>query len=774
MSSPSVPFPSDSAGALAAIASPEELLHDLLAVSLTGVILYTPIYDAAGELIDFTFAYLNPAAQRMMSMPAHPTVTHMEQWPQSKAHGTFDFHVEAFVTGEPRRYDVNYQADGYDNYYCLAARRSGGGLLVSFTDTADQTRTPVEVSLRDSQAREKAARAEAEAERNLLQAVLTQAPVAICLFQGPELRIAAVNEQMGAIWGRTPEQIRGQPLLAALPELRGQGFDTLLTQVLDTQVPVTGTETPAQMLRPGQLQTTYYNFVYQPLYNAQGQIIGVIDVAVDVTEQVMARQKVQQLNQELESRVQERTAELQDKQRQLQQIMGQVPAAIATVSGPEHRYNFYNDAYQALSGGRTRAGRTVVEVFPEVVAQGFVELLDEVYRTGQPFAGTDMPVQLYDEATGEPKQRYVDFIYQPLTNEHHQANGILAFTVDVTEKVRARQQAEQSAQQVRALVESAPFPIGVCVGPDLRIELANQAMLEGWGKGPNVLGKRFAEVLPELESQPIFEQLHQVLASGQPVHMRNQRLEMILEGTPQTVYYNYSFTPLRDVSGHVYGVLNTAADVTDLALAQQRIEAAAAELQESEARFRTMADAAPNMVWAVHPDSSIRYINRAFLDFVGLAHEHEYLAAGWTHYLHPDELELTQQTLTHAIQHRELYSLEHRMLRHDGEFRWLLAQGAPSYYPNGDLYGYVGSAVDITDLKQANEQLTRTNVDLDNFIYSASHDLKAPISNIEGLLYLLREELSPKWPMGSTSHPRWYACSNQWSALNVPSTTSLK
>jgi PAS domain S-box-containing protein len=169
-----------------------------------------------------------------------------------------------------------------------------------------------------------------------------------------------------------------------------------------------------------------------------------------------------------------------------------------------------------------------------------------------------------------------------------------------------------------------------------------------------------------------------------------------------------------------------------------------AALQESEARFRTMADAAPNMVWAVHPDSSIRYINRAFLDFVGLDSVEQYVATGWAPYLHPDELELTRYTLAQAIAQRQPYVLEHRLRHHDGQYRWLLAQGAPSYLADGELYGYVGSAIDITELKQTNEQLKRTNVDLDNFIYTASHDLKAPISNIEGLLYLLQEELPPQ------------------------------
>ena len=89
----------------------------------------------------------------------------MQQWPHSKEHGTFDFHVDAYVTGEPREYNINYQADGYDNYYCLVARRAGEGLLVSFTDTADQPRTPVEIALREAQAAEKAAKDTAKADK---------------------------------------------------------------------------------------------------------------------------------------------------------------------------------------------------------------------------------------------------------------------------------------------------------------------------------------------------------------------------------------------------------------------------------------------------------------------------------------------------------------------------------------------------------------------------------------------------------------------------------
>ena len=95
----------------AAIAPVDDLLREVLAVSLTGIIFYTPVFapEGSGEIVDFAFAYLNLAAQRMMTMPEVPRVTHNQQWPHSIAHGTFAFHVDAFVSGEPREYNVNYR-----------------------------------------------------------------------------------------------------------------------------------------------------------------------------------------------------------------------------------------------------------------------------------------------------------------------------------------------------------------------------------------------------------------------------------------------------------------------------------------------------------------------------------------------------------------------------------------------------------------------------------------------------------------------------------------
>ncbi|TVT39258.1 hypothetical protein FNT36_16505 [Hymenobacter setariae] len=146
-----------------------------------------------------------------------------------------------------------------------------------------------------------------------------------------------------------------------------------------------------------------------------------------------------------------RPALLAVQQSLLQQLLRQVPAAVATLSGPEHHYVSFNDRYQVLSAHRAEVGQRVAHVMPELVAQGFIDLLDQVYATGQPFTGTDHSVQLFDYTTGQSEQRYIDFTYQPLTDEQGKTHGILAFLVDTTERVLARQQVEAANRELASI-----------------------------------------------------------------------------------------------------------------------------------------------------------------------------------------------------------------------------------------------------------------------------------------------------------------------------------
>jgi signal transduction histidine kinase/DNA-binding response OmpR family regulator len=127
--------------------------------------------------------------------------------------------------------------------------------------------------------------------------------------------------------------------------------------------------------------------------------------------------------------------------RRLSVIFEQAPVAIAILRGPEHRFEIANPHYRQVIGGREVVGRTVRDALPEVVPQGFIELLDRVYRTGEPFAAQSFPIKLHNR-DGALEEHFFDLIYQPLVDSEGRVDGIAAIGHDVTALASARRDAE--------------------------------------------------------------------------------------------------------------------------------------------------------------------------------------------------------------------------------------------------------------------------------------------------------------------------------------------
>ena len=143
--------------------------------------------------------------------------------------------------------------------------------------------------------------------------------------------------------------------------------------------------------------------------------------------------------------------EVQAERQRLFEIFMQAPAAITLLEGPEHVFTVVNPLYQELIGGRDVRGKNIREGLPELEGQGFYELLDRVYETAEPFSAREMLVRLDRAGSGKPEDIYVDFVYQPLTDASGEVFGIMAHAVDVSDKVRARQQVERKAEELTRL-----------------------------------------------------------------------------------------------------------------------------------------------------------------------------------------------------------------------------------------------------------------------------------------------------------------------------------
>lgn len=342
----------------------------------------------------------------------------------------------------------------------------------------------------------------------------------------------------------------------------------------------------------GTIETSYFDFSYSPIKIENGEVGGVLVTVIETTAKKKAADILRENNERFKNNIM------------------QAPLAMCVFRGKDHVVEIANEKMMQLWGTSTEKvlNKSIFDVLPEIKDQGLEELIQNVYTTGKKFIANERLVQL--SRNGKTENTYVNFIYEALTECNGSISGVVAIAIEVTDQVEAREKLKDSEQKIRQLVDNAPFPIGVYVGEEMRIELANESIIKVWGKGNDVIGKSYKEILPELNSQSVFDQVLSVFKTGKSFHNKNARIDITINNKLETFYFNYSFTPLFDRNGHVYAVMNTAAEVTDLHLASRKIEIA-------DKRFRDTVRQAPLGITILRgPNYIVESANEAYLKLV--------------------------------------------------------------------------------------------------------------------------------------------------------------
>lgn len=179
------------------------------------------------------------------------------------------------------------------------------------------------------------------------------------------------------------------------------------------------------MHRKGYPEEAHFAFSYTPVRDADGTVLGMFCACSEITSEIMMRR------------------EQKSQQEKLLQIFEMSPSGIATLSGPNHIFEFANEEYYSMIGlGREIIGKSVAEAVSEVVGQGFIDLLDGVYRTGQTFSSRAVPVDLNRGPDGERQRRMIDLVYQALRGHDGEITGILVQAQDVTERLAEQKHRE--------------------------------------------------------------------------------------------------------------------------------------------------------------------------------------------------------------------------------------------------------------------------------------------------------------------------------------------
>ncbi len=499
--------------------------------------------------------------------------------------------------------------------------------------------------------------------------------------------------------------------------------------------------------RNGYSEETFWTFSYSPAFNDAGEVEGLFCACNEVTDTVLGQRRLKTLKD---------ISEAMSQSLVLDQA-GQTACAIFNENAGDLPFsliyltNDTNTAVQLIGKG----GELAEALAPESLSLQQTETLwplQQVRETGQP-----MLVALPATGDASPQQAAVLPIIRPgqdqvigyfiagispnlAYNEAYKGFfSILAghIATSIT-SVQSKQDLIRQQNYLNEIFQQAPVGITILRGPKYIVDIANSGVLEIWGrKKDEVLGRPVLEAIPEVNEQGIKELLDGVMYTGVPFVANELPLVFERNGLAETVYLNFVYHPMRDSQGLITGIIAVAIDISEQVLARKKIE-------ESEARLQAIIEATPECIKIISQDGTLQFMNPSGLEMIeGSA---ELLGNASVYGVIAPEHRTNWMRNHKRICLGESLNWEFDIVGLKGTRRRMETHAVP--LPGTDGHSQLAVTRDVTERKQSEEalelknaQLTRINNDLDNFIYTASHDLKAPISNIEGLLALLSDDI---------------------------------
>ena len=544
-------------------------------------------------------------------------------------------------------------------------------------------------------------RAKLDQERAALVDLFSQSPVPVAVLRGPDLIYELANPAYLEVVGR---DILGKPLLEALPELKGQGFDELLRGVMRSGVSYVGHEALLRLeRRRGEPEDTYWTFVYAPLHNEQGEIDGVIAICNEVTEQVRARQKLEAVS------------------AQLRTFLDASPAGVALLD-PELRCLHVNRKLAELNR-RPRedfVGRGVRELLPDA-AEELEPLLRRVLETGEPV--------LEQEFTGKGRYAGRTWLgsYYPVPGADGGVAGVGILVQEITERKQAEERLRASEVKFATAFNTSPVVLSLTRLSDGRFVEINESFVRMSGyTREEVLGRTPEELglwaHPEQRRAGL-----ERLRSGE--RARDAEAEFIAkDGTLRTCLLAADLIPLEG-EPHIMTVL---IDITERKRAEEASGLAAIVTSSTDAIVSKTLEGIVTS-WNASAERIFGYtaeemIGQPILRIIPPERHHE------------EQMILSRIKAGERIEHYETV----RRTK-DGRYLDISLSVSPVRDRTGRIIGASKIARDITDrkwaeaaLRESEERYRELSEAQKRFVNDAAHELRAPLTSIQGNLEILQ------------------------------------
>jgi len=574
-------------------------------------------------------------------------------------------------------------------------------------------------------------------------ALLLLSPVPIVMLWGPDGYMIYNDAYSGFAGARHPALL-GSKVREGWPEVAAFNDNVMTVGLAGGALSYKDQE--LILHRSGAPETVWMNLDYSPVLGDDGEPAGVIAIVVETTAGVQARRRL--------------TAERE----QFARLFDQAPTFMALLTGPEHQIQLANPGYHKLVGHRPIIGKTVAEALPDAAAQGFLRLLDDVYRSGLAYAATGVKYEVQAEPDGPVAETYVDFVFQPIVDANGVVSGIFVQGADVTARMAGEASLRANEDRNRQILDSA---IDYAI-----IAIDRQGLVTRWNEGA-------AHIFGWSEAEMLGRTLERVFT---PEDVAEGRLDTEMQTALQTgrggderwhirrngerFWALGEMTTLRGQDDAIVGFVKVLCDRTEQRVAEEardRNEAALKELAETleqrvEARTRELRD---SMDFARLALSAIDGVgvwtydiadDRVFCD-ANIAALYDIDpragAAGvsqerFLKNLHPDDVAQVAAAIARGLAHPGDMEMEYRIRHRDGSTRWVLSRSHTYFDAGGKAVRRTGVGVDMTKQRQLEEQFRQSQKmeAVGQLTGGLAHDFNNMLTGITGSLEMLQTRIA--------------------------------
>ena len=523
--------------------------------------------------------------------------------------------------------------------------------------------------------------------------LVMQSPIAMTTWRGKDYVIEIANEtMMKNIWRKEPHEVIGKKAMDVFPELFDQKFPALLNKVYTDGIVYRENESVAYVRGNDGMKKFYLDFEYSPLFEKDGSISGIMITVNDVSLKVAARLQLEDAEERLRLAAEGTGLATWDLNLQNRHIIYSPRLAVlfghpesTMITHPQMREQIHPDDV-----------KTIVE-------PAFAKALE----TGEYF---------YEERVVHPDKttRWIRTQGKVNFDENRNPLRMLGTMRDITEQ----KSSEEDIQRLAAIVQSSD---------DAIISKRIDTIVTSWNDAAErifqytsgeMIGESILKLIPQDKLHEEYEILERLKKGERIEHFETQRVAK----DKTRLDISLTISPLKDKNGNVIGASKIIRDITKQKEAERLIN-------ESEQKFRLLADSMPQFIWTSDPKGNLNYFSKTVYDFSGLTAA-QIDKDGWLQIVHPDDKEENTKQWLHSIQSGEPFLFEHRFRRRDGEYRWQLSRAIPQRDEKGNIQMWVGTSTDIDEIKKHDQQK-------DDFIKMASHELKTPVTTIKGYVQLL-------------------------------------